>query len=54
MNAIFVASGAGIKAGTRAANIENIDVAPTIGRVLGIRLENIAGRVLEEVLQDPR
>jgi predicted AlkP superfamily pyrophosphatase or phosphodiesterase len=53
MNAIFVASGAGIKAGTRITAVENIDVAPTMARVLGVPLENASGRVLEEVLRDP-
>jgi predicted AlkP superfamily pyrophosphatase or phosphodiesterase len=53
MNAIFVASGAGINAGTRIAAVENIDVAPTMARVLGVPLENASGRVLAEVLRDP-
>ena len=53
MNAIFVASGAGIKASTRITAVENIDVAPTMARVLGVPLENASGRVLEEVLRDP-
>jgi predicted AlkP superfamily pyrophosphatase or phosphodiesterase len=52
MNAIFVASGAGIKAGTRVTAVENIDVAPTMARVLGVPLENASGRVLEELFQD--
>jgi predicted AlkP superfamily pyrophosphatase or phosphodiesterase len=49
MNAIFVASGAGIKAGPRMPTIDDIDVAPTIARILGVRLENIPGRVLEGI-----
>jgi hypothetical protein len=53
MNAIFVASGAGIKAGTRITAIENVDVAPTVARILGVPLENATGRVLEEALRDP-
>jgi predicted AlkP superfamily pyrophosphatase or phosphodiesterase len=53
MNAIFVASGAGIKAGTSLTTIDNIDVAPTIARLLGIALENASGRVLEEILNTP-
>jgi predicted AlkP superfamily pyrophosphatase or phosphodiesterase len=53
MNAIFVASGAGIKAGTTITGVENIDVAPTVARLLGVPLENAAGRVLEEALRDP-
>jgi hypothetical protein len=50
MNAIFVASGAGIKAGTRIPTIDTIDVAPTIARILGVRLDNMPGRVLEGIL----
>jgi hypothetical protein len=50
MNAIFVAARAGIKAGTRVTSIDNIDIAPTIARILGVRLENVAGRVLEDIL----
>ena len=54
MNAIFVASGAGIKAGTRIPTIDTIDVAPTIARILGVRLDNIPGRVLEGILGGSR
>ena len=54
MNALFVASGAGIKAGKTLATVENIDVAPTIARLLGVSLENAAGRVIEEILMDPK
>ena len=53
MNAIFVAAGAGIKAGTKVANVDNINVAPTIARLLGVSLEHATGRVLEEILQEP-
>ena len=54
MNAIFVASGAGIKAGTRIPTIDTIDVAPTIARILGVRLDHIPGRVLEGILGGSR
>ena len=50
LNAIFIASGAGIKPGVRLNAIENIDVAPTIARLLGLQLDGADGRVLEEVL----
>ena len=52
MNAIFVAAGAGIKAGARVTNVANIDVAPTMARLLGVPLENPSGRVLEGVLRE--
>jgi hypothetical protein len=50
MNAIFVAAGAGIKTGMKVPTFENIDVAPTIARLLGVALENASGRVLVEIL----
>ena len=54
MNAIFVASGAGIKAGTKVANVANIDVAPTIAQLLGVSLKHASGRVLEEILTESK
>jgi predicted AlkP superfamily pyrophosphatase or phosphodiesterase len=53
MNAIFVAAGGGIKSGTKIPTFENIDVAPTIARLLGISLKNASGRVLAEILLEP-
>ena len=53
MNAIFVASGAGIKAGAGLGTIDNIDLAPTVARILGVPLDQAAGRVLAEILDDP-
>lgn len=50
MNAIFVASGAGIKTGAKLDVIENVDIAPTVAHLLGIRLEGASGRVLTELL----
>ena len=50
LNAIFIAAGAGIKPGVRLTAIENVDVAPTIARLLGLQLDGADGRVLEEVL----
>jgi hypothetical protein len=54
MNAIFVAAGSGIKIGTKIPMIENVDVAPTIARLLGISLENAHGRPLGEILVTPQ
>ncbi len=54
MNAIFVAAGAGIKAHTTIPTIDNIDVAPTIARLLDISLKDASGRVLEGILGDVR
>ena len=54
MNALFVASGAGIKAAKKLATVENVDVAPTIARLLGVPLENASGHVLEQILSDAK
>jgi predicted AlkP superfamily pyrophosphatase or phosphodiesterase len=54
LDGIFVASGAGIKPGTRLERVRNIDVAPTIARLLDLSLPNADGRVLEEILAKPR
>ena len=50
LGAIFIASGAGIKAGVKLSAIENVDVAPTIARLLGLELDGADGRVLTELL----
>jgi predicted AlkP superfamily pyrophosphatase or phosphodiesterase len=54
MNALFVTSGSGIKSGKTLTTIENIDVAPTIARLLDVSLENASGRVIEEILIEPK
>lgn len=49
LDGIFIASGAGIRKGARLERMRNLDVAPTIARLL--RLELAAeGRALEEIL----
>jgi predicted AlkP superfamily pyrophosphatase or phosphodiesterase len=50
MNATFVAAGPGIKRGVKLASIRNLDVAPTVARLLGLEMKNIDGRVLSEIL----
>jgi predicted AlkP superfamily pyrophosphatase or phosphodiesterase len=50
MDAIFIASGRGIRAGARADRIRNVDVAPTIAALLGIELKGVDGRALSEFL----
>lgn len=51
MNAPLIAWGRGIKRGARLGLIDNIDVAPTIARLLGQKLAGADGRVLLEVLE---
>ncbi len=45
MKAIFVAWGAGIQPGVNLGEIPNLDVAPIIARVLGVRLPGARGEV---------
>jgi predicted AlkP superfamily pyrophosphatase or phosphodiesterase len=50
LDAIFIISGHGIKKGVVMERMHNVDVAPTVARLMGITLPNPDGRVLEEVL----
>jgi predicted AlkP superfamily pyrophosphatase or phosphodiesterase len=50
MDAIFIASGWGVKAGTKLDRIANIDVAPTLARFLGVSLPTANGKAV----LDPR
>jgi hypothetical protein len=43
MDPIFIASGYGVRAGARLGRIANIDVAPTIADLLGVRLPTAKG-----------
>jgi predicted AlkP superfamily pyrophosphatase or phosphodiesterase len=52
MNAIFVASGRGIKKGARLGVFENVDVAPTVMKLLGKYLPNRDGNVLTAILAE--
>jgi predicted AlkP superfamily pyrophosphatase or phosphodiesterase len=50
MNTLFVAWGRGIKKGHTIGTIDNIDVAPTIAHLLGLKMESADGRVIKEML----
>jgi predicted AlkP superfamily pyrophosphatase or phosphodiesterase len=50
MDAVFVASGAGVKRGVTLGRVRNIDVAPTAARILGVEMKGVDGRVLSEIL----
>lgn len=50
LHASFVAWGAGVKPGAKLGTMENIDVAPTMAELLGVRMDSADGRVLREVL----
>lgn len=51
MQAIFIASGRGIKKGAPLGSIVNLDVAPTIARLLGLTLPPTEGKPLSSILQ---
>jgi predicted AlkP superfamily pyrophosphatase or phosphodiesterase len=54
MNAIFIASGNGIKPGARLDQIANVDVAATIASLLGLKMDNLEGRRPDTILTQPR
>jgi predicted AlkP superfamily pyrophosphatase or phosphodiesterase len=51
LRAVFIASGAGIKPGTRLGDIDNRSVAPTIARLLGVEIPGAEGKPLTEALE---
>jgi predicted AlkP superfamily pyrophosphatase or phosphodiesterase len=51
MYAILVLSGSGIRKGAKLGTARNIDVAPTIARLLGVTLSGAEGKVLSDVLE---
>ena len=50
MNAIFVASGRGVRRGQKIGVLENIDVAPTVAKLLGVELKQAQGKPVAELL----
>jgi predicted AlkP superfamily pyrophosphatase or phosphodiesterase len=44
MDAIFIASGYGVRRGAKLDTIANIDVAPTIAKLLGVELPAAKGK----------
>ena len=54
LQAVFIASGRGIKPGTTLDTVNNVDVAPTAAKLLGLELKNVDGRVLSDILELPR
>jgi predicted AlkP superfamily pyrophosphatase or phosphodiesterase len=51
MNAVFIASGRGIKRGATVDTVRNIDVAPTVAKLLGQEMKDVDGKVLTDVLE---
>jgi hypothetical protein len=50
LQALFIASGRGIKAGVTLDSVQTIDLAPTMAQLLGLELRDVDGRVLTEIL----
>ena len=50
LHGTFVAWGAGIKAGSKLGTINNTDVAPTMAALLGLKMPDPDGQVLESIL----
>ena len=50
IQALFIASGRGIKPGVTLASVNTVDIAPTAARLLGVELKNVDGRPLTEIL----
>jgi hypothetical protein len=51
IQALFIASGRGIKPGVKLQSVDNVDVAPTAAKLLGVELKNVDGKALTEILQ---
>jgi predicted AlkP superfamily pyrophosphatase or phosphodiesterase len=54
MQAIFIAWGADIPAGTHVGSISNLDVAPTIAALLGLELPSAKGHAIDQILRSYR
>jgi len=52
LDGAFIIAGAGVRSGTRVPRVVNLDVAPSIARLLGLRMENVDGHVLTELLTE--
>lgn len=52
MNATFIATGKGIRHGETIETVENIDLSPTIARLLGIDFSNVDGKVVDQALEN--
>jgi predicted AlkP superfamily pyrophosphatase or phosphodiesterase len=50
MNAVFVAAGRGVRVGARIGTVENVDLAPTVARLLGLEMPGVDGKVMADVL----
>lgn len=51
LRAVFIAAGAGVVRGARLGVVSPLDVAPTVAAWLGLRMPNVDGRVLTEIVE---
>ena len=51
MDAVFLAWGYGIRPGVQLDRVANVDMAPTIAALLGLRMEAVAGKKLSAILR---
>jgi predicted AlkP superfamily pyrophosphatase or phosphodiesterase len=51
LDGLFIAWGSGIQGGAKLDRMANLDVAPTIARLLGLKLGTVDGRELGEILK---
>jgi predicted AlkP superfamily pyrophosphatase or phosphodiesterase len=50
MQAIFIASGAGVPKGVHLDSIPNLDVAPTVAALLGLEMKNVKGHAIPQIV----
>lgn len=53
LDGIFIAWGYGIKPGQTLKRISNLDLAPTMAKLLNVKLSDTDGRALDEILRSP-
>jgi hypothetical protein len=51
IQALFIASGRGITPGAKLQSVDNLDVAPTAAKLLGVELKNVDGKPLTQILR---
>jgi arylsulfatase A-like enzyme len=51
MQAIFIAWGKGIPRGIQLGSISNVDVAPTVAALLGIKMNAVKGHAIEQIVK---
>ena len=52
LDGIFIAHGPNIKPGTVVDRVSNLDVAPTLARIMGLTLPEVDGRAFEEIFKE--